>query len=202
MPNKIKFALPNLDIESRYENNDVIIAGVDESGRGSLAGPIVASAVIIDKNDLISGINDSKKLTRKLRQILYNEITRKYRYEYHVVSSDEIDETNISQANKKACIAAVDKLKIQPDIVLVDGNMKFEDKRFISIIKGDTLSISIAAASIVAKVTRDNIMNQLHQNCPQYLWYKNFGYATLEHRKALSIHGSSIYHRKSFNWKI
>lgn len=188
--------MPNLEIELTYAGK--IIAGVDEAGRGPLAGPVVAAAVIIDQNNIIEGIKDSKKLSAKTRDILYEKITSNYIWEVGIVSATEIDQINILQATKKACELAVNALNISPEIVIIDGNMKFHDHRFISIIKGDNLSISIAAASIIAKVTRDRIMQQLDKEYPQYLWHQNSGYGTKAHLEAIKKHGQTFYHRKSF----
>lgn len=190
---------PDLNIEAKYSNN--IIAGVDETGRGSLAGPIVATAVIIDQSNIIPGIKDSKKLSIHTRQKLYNQITSLYLHSTYVVQATEIDKINILEANKKACINAVYRLDITPDVVLVDGNMKFDNNAFISIINGDNLSLSIAAASIVAKVIRDKIMQTLDKEYPEYLWFKNYGYGTKEHLNAIDKYGLSPYHRKSFKCK-
>ncbi|HJD55983.1 MAG TPA: ribonuclease HII [Rickettsia endosymbiont of Pyrocoelia pectoralis] len=186
-----------LQFEKKYPN--YIIAGVDEVGRGPLAGPVVASSVIIDQNNIIPGIKDSKKLSKKKRELLYEQITSNYIWSVSIVSHTEIDEINILQATKKACELAVSKLSTVPQIILVDGNMKFNDKRFVSIVNGDNLSLSIAAASIVAKVTRDRLMLELGNEFPHYLWHKNSGYGTKEHLDAIKTHGLSPYHRRSFN---
>jgi ribonuclease HII len=182
--------------EQQYPNQ--IVAGVDEAGRGPMAGPVVASAVIVNQNKIIPGIKDSKKLSFNARQILYNQITTHYIYSTYIVSPAEIDQINILEATKKACELAVKCLNTRPDIVLVDGNMKFTDQRFISIIKGDNLSVSIAAASIVAKVTRDHLMIELDKEYPEYLWRKNFGYGTKAHLESMEKYGITMHHRKSF----
>jgi ribonuclease HII len=188
----------DLSIESNYQG---VVAGVDEAGRGPLAGPVVAAAVIIDQNNLIKGIKDSKKLSKKKREELYVKITQNYVWSIGVVEPKEIDEINILEATKKACVLAVEGLIKEPSVVIVDGNMKFSDKRFVSYIKGDDKSISIAAASIIAKVTRDRIMGLLHQEFPYYFWAKNSGYGTKEHISAIEKYGSSIHHRLSFKLK-
>ena len=188
----------DLSIESNYQG---IIAGVDEAGRGPLAGPVVAAAVIIDQNNLFEGIKDSKKLSKNKREELYVKITQNYTWSIGVVGPKEIDEINILEATKKACVLAVEGLIKQPSVVIVDGNMKFSDKRFVSYIKGDDKSISIAAASIIAKVTRDRMMALLHQDFPYYFWAKNSGYGTKEHISAIEKYGSSIHHRLSFKLK-
>ena len=188
----------DLSIESNYPG---VVAGVDEAGRGPLAGPVVAAAVIIDQNNLIKGIKDSKKLSKNKREELYVKITQNYVWSIGVVEPKEIDEINILEATKKACVLAVEGLIKEPSVVIVDGNMKFSDKRFVSYIKGDDKSISIAAASIIAKVTRDRLMALLHQEFPYYFWAKNSGYGTKEHISAIEKYGSSIHHRLSFKLK-
>ena len=188
----------DLSIESNYQG---VVAGVDEAGRGPLAGPVVAAAVIIDQNNLIEGIKDSKKLSKNKREELYVKITQNYTWSIGVVGPKEIDEINILEATKKACVLAVEGLIKQPSVVIVDGNMKFSDKRFVSYVKGDDKSISIAAASIIAKVTRDRMMALLHQDFPYYFWAKNSGYGTKEHISAIEKYGSSIHHRLSFKLK-
>ena len=191
--------MTDLEIEQRFFGK--IIAGVDEAGRGPLAGPVVAAAVIVDQNNIIKGIRDSKKLSKKKREDIYHSITSHYIWSVGIVGSDEIDEINILQATIKACRLAVGALKVKADIVLVDGNMKFGDQRFLSIIKGDDKSISIAAASIIAKVTRDRLMNDLSNEFPEYKWHQNAGYGTKEHKEAIIKHGQSVHHRKSFKVK-
>ncbi len=185
----------DLTIESNYQG---LIAGVDEAGRGPLAGPVVAAAVIVDQANLIDGIKDSKKITRRKREELYQKITENYLWSIGVIDSKKIDEINILEATKKACIMAVNGLKKEPSVVTVDGNMKFNDDRFISYVKGDDKSISIAAASIIAKVTRDRMMDLLHNEFPAYNWLKNSGYGTKEHINAIKIFGKSIHHRLTF----
>ena len=170
--------MPDLEIENQYIGK--IIVGVDEAGRGPLAGPVVAAAVILDQNQIISGIKDSKKLSKNKREELFGHITAKYLWSVGIVGPEEIDRINILEATKKACCLAVDSIKTKAEIVLVDGNMKFNDERYLSIIKGDDKSISIAAASIVAKVTRDRIMEDLSREFSVYGWNRNSG---------VSVHG-------------
>jgi ribonuclease HII len=191
--------MPDLEIEKKFIGK--IIAGVDEAGRGPLAGPVVAAAVIVDQDNIIKGIKDSKKLSKKQREDIYHHITSNYLWSVGIVGSSEIDEINILQATRKACLLAVSILEVKADIVLVDGNMKFEDQRFLSIIKGDDKSISIAAASIVAKVTRDRLMDNLSDEFPEYKWHQNSGYGTKEHMEAIIKYGQSVHHRKSFKVK-
>jgi ribonuclease HII len=191
--------MADLEIEKTYGN--VIIAGVDEAGRGPLAGPVVAAAVIVDQQNIIAGIKDSKKILKKKREELYNMITANYCWSVGIISSEEVDQINILEATKKACKLAVSSMKIGAEIVLVDGNMKFDDMRFYSIIKGDDKSMSIAAASIIAKVTRDRIMEELSSDFPAYKWHKNSGYGTKDHIDAIVQNGRTIHHRKTFKVK-
>ena len=186
---------PNFEIENSYLMQ---AAGVDESGRGSLIGPVIAAAVILDRANILDGINDSKLLSCKKREILYAHLTQNHLWSTGSASVEEIEELNILNATKLACNRAVEALSITPEIVLVDGNMKFHDTRFISIVKGDQKSISIAAASIIAKVTRDRIARELHEEFPDYGWQQNKGYGTLSHRNAIKEYGISKYHRRSF----
>ena len=191
--------MADLEIEKQY--GDIIIAGVDEAGRGPLAGPVVAAAVIVDQQNIIGGIRDSKKIPKKKREELYGKITANYLWSVGIVSSAEIDEINILQATKKACRMAVSSMETRAELVLVDGNMKFDDERFYSIIKGDDKSMSIAAASIIAKVTRDRIMEELSQEFSAYKWHKNSGYGTKDHINAILQNGRTSHHRKSFKVK-
>ena len=126
---------------------------------------------------------------------------REKKIDEDVETQKEIDEINVLEATKKACELAVKGLVTRPDVIIVDGNMKFRDSRFVSYIKGDDKSISIGAASIIAKVTRDRIMTELHKNFPYYLWSKNSGYGTLEHLQAIIKYGYSEHHRMSFKLK-
>lgn len=189
----------NFEIEDSYSIHHQI-AGIDEAGRGPLAGPVVAAAVIVDRNFFIEGIADSKKLTKNKREELYKIIIEHYQYAVGIVSSERIDEINILQATIEACRIAANKLA-SPSLFLVDGNMKFNDDRFISIIKGDDKSVSIAAASIIAKVTRDKIMYELHCKYPEYCWDSNSGYGSKTHIEAIKHYGMTPYHRRSFKPK-
>ncbi|MFN5351836.1 MAG: ribonuclease HII [Alphaproteobacteria bacterium] len=178
-----------------------IIAGVDEAGRGPVAGPVVAGAVIINNKNLNLQINDSKKLSAKKREELFSFITSNYIYSYSIVRNNIIDEINILQATKLAMRQAVMGLSTKPQHVLIDGNQKINlADNFIehTIIKGDEKSFSIAAGSIVAKVIRDRIMQELDAKYPQYLWQKNKGYPTKEHFEMIKKHGVTPYHRLSF----
>jgi ribonuclease HII len=188
--------MPDLSIEENYPGK--IIAGIDEAGRGPLAGPVIAAAVIVDLNNIIQGINDSKLISESKRLKLFELITTNYPYAIGVASAEEIDELNILNATKLACMRAYDELKVHADIALIDGNMKFDRTNFISIVKGDRKSLSIAAASIIAKVTRDSIMQQLELEYPAYNWGQNKGYPTKDHADAIRNYGISPHHRKSF----
>lgn len=181
-----------------------LIAGIDEVGRGPLAGPVVSAAVILPKDFNVLHINDSKKITPKKREELYNKI-QEYALDVGVgiVNSQIIDDINIYQATKMSMAIAVNNLKNTPDILFIDA-MKCENIpiKQLSIIKGDSRSISIAAASIIAKVTRDRIMEEYHKKFPQYAFNKNKGYGTEEHRDAIIDFGFLNIHRKTFLKKI
>ena len=181
-----------------------LIAGTDEAGRGPLAGPVVAAAVVFAPDVYIEGVNDSKKLSEHKREKLFPLIIEKsLSYSVCAVSQGRIDEMNILKASLFALRTSVSRLKIQPDIVLVDGNKTFSyPVPAIPVIKGDAKSFAIAAASILAKVTRDRIMNRLNNYFPAYLWSKNKGYLTKEHIELIRKFGTCCLHRKSFLKKI
>ena len=176
------------------------LAGVDEAGRGPLAGPVVAAAVILKKNFYNPDIDDSKKLSPKKREELYDIITGvALSYSFGIVEPDIIDEINILNATKRAMRQAIDGLKILPDIVLIDAvTIADLPVQQLAIIKGDTLSLSIAAASILAKVERDNIMQQYHKQYPAYQFNKHKGYPTKLHRRCIQEYGPCPIHRKTF----
>lgn len=182
-----------------YEQGFQLIAGIDEVGRGPLAGPVVAAAVILPKDFRLLGLDDSKKLSEEKREEFYLQITEQATaFGIGVISAEEIDRINIYEATKKAMLAAIQELPIKPEFLLIDA-MKLETPYpFESIIKGDGKSISIAAASIVAKVTRDRYMKELDKAYPPYQFHKNMGYGTKEHLKALKEYGYTPFHRKSF----
>ncbi len=189
-----------VSFDERFFNLGKDIVGVDEAGRGPLAGPVVAAAILIDRSIVIDGVNDSKKLNEKKRDELYPLILRNARrVGISVVDENIIDEINIYQAAKRAMIEAVLALEIRPSIVLVDG-MKLPDALFpnVRIVGGDGRSFRIAAASVVAKVTRDRIMCLLDEEFPNYGWSHNKGYPTREHIKAIRSFGVTPYHRKTF----
>ena len=176
------------------------IAGVDEAGRGPLAGPVVSAAVILSPTNLLLGINDSKVLTDKKRRKFYEWLLENaLAFGIGVVWQREIDLINIFNAAMKSMALAVAQLKIKPDFVLVDGNRAPRlQAPSRAIVKGDAKSLSIAAASIIAKVTRDDVMIELDEKFPVYGFKKNKGYPTREHREAIRRYGSSPLHRQSF----
>ncbi len=175
------------------------VAGVDEVGRGSLAGPVVAAAVIIDINNIPDGINDSKRLSKKKRLEISNEIIKYSIYSIAEASVEEIDQINILQASLLAMKRAIEGLSKKPKTVLIDGNFKPKTNLPThTIIKGDNKSLAIAASSIIAKVYRDNLMTDLSNKYPEYLWNKNAGYGTKEHLLAIKKCGITPIHRKSF----
>jgi ribonuclease HII len=188
-----------------FYSPDGIEAGLDEAGRGCLAGPVVAAAVILPKDFFHPFLTDSKKLSAKQRELLVGVI-KKHAISYAIAEVDhvKIDEINIYKASVLAMHQAVDKLTLRPDHLLVDGN-RFIDYPFIShtcIIKGDSKFFSIAAASILAKTYRDQWMKEAAIQFPGYGWEKNAGYPTLEHRKAVLAKGPSPIHRKTFRVEI
>ena len=190
-------------LKSQYSNYDYE-AGVDEAGRGSLAGPLTASAVILPKGYKNKGLDDSKKISPIRREILRKEI-EKDAIAFSVVSigPKTIDKKNILNATFIAMNSALQKLKIQPEFVIVDGN-RFNnntDIPFKCIVKGDQKYLNIAAASILAKTYRDNTMQKLHLNYPIYKWCKNKGYGTLEHRESIIKFGRTKFHRKTYKLK-
>lgn len=193
------------EFDDSFRNSSIsFIAGVDEAGRGPLAGPVIAAAVIFSSDVFIKEVNDSKKLSEKKRDELFPLIIDKALcFAYDIVSNKTIDEINILNASLLAMKNSVESLKIKPDLVLIDGNKTFDsavNKR--AIVKGDSKSFSIAAASIIAKVLRDKIMIDLHEEYPAYNWSKNKGYPTREHIAAIKEKGTTPFHRKSFLSKI
>lgn len=195
--------MKNFD-EKYLVSDKTILAGTDEAGRGPLAGPVVAAAVILPIGFYDERINDSKQISEKLREELSKVIKKNaIAYSYTIISHKKIDEINILQASLLAMKKSVQKLSVQPDIVLVDGNKSFDyNAEVISIVKGDSKSLSIASASIIAKVVRDRIMKKLAKDYPLYKWEANKGYPTKEHIDAIIKYGSCPLHRKTFLKKI
>ena len=177
-----------------------LVAGVDEVGRGPLAGPVVASAVLLDPRNIPEGLNDSKKLSQAKRDILFDLIQASCVVGIGEASVEEIDHLNILHASHLAMTRAVLNLSDQPDHLLIDGNRLPSDLPCpaTSVVKGDARSQSIAAASIIAKVTRDRHMIALAQQHPEFGWDKNAGYPTKSHIKALQEYGATPYHRRTF----
>lgn len=182
------------------ENGATYIAGIDEVGRGPLAGPVVAAAVILPDHFYPAGVDDSKKLSKKRREALYDLILEKaLSVGIGVVEADEIDRLNIYEATKKAMLTAIHSLQRTPDYLLLDAMNLAIHLPQKSIIKGDRRSLTIACASIVAKVYRDRLMENFSKTYPQYHFEKNAGYATKEHLEALERYGPCPIHRKSFS---
>lgn len=185
-----------------YYKQGIIEAGCDEAGRGCLAGSVYAAAVILPTdyhNDLL---NDSKQLTAKQRYQLREEIERDaIAWALGIVTAQEIDEMNILRASITAMHRAIDGLKVRPEYLIIDGNRfyPYPGVPHTTIVKGDGKYLSIAAASILAKTYRDDYMKELHQEYPFYGWNHNAGYPTKEHRKGIEIHGTTPYHRMTFN---
>lgn len=188
------------EFENELVKEDLIVAGIDEVGRGPLAGPVVTAAVILNKNDIFWKIDDSKKVKKEDRERLYEEIMSKaVSVGIGIVDEKKIDEINILEATKLAMKKAIENLKIKPELLLIDAvNLDDIDIKQISLIKGDSKSISIACASIIAKVTRDKIMYKYDEKYPGYGFSTNVGYGTEEHRNALKEKGYTEIHRKTF----
>lgn len=175
-----------------------IVIGIDEAGRGALAGPVVASAVYL--NQEIIGIKDSKKLSKLKRESLYEQIAKYGKFGIGIATPNEIDQLNILNATMLAMQRAYENIALRANLVLVDGNKapKFDADLVQTIINGDNLEMIIAAASIMAKVTRDNLMLALDKSFPIYDWKNNFAYGTKNHLKIINEYGPSIHHRMSF----
>lgn len=185
---------------SLYSKGYELVAGIDEAGRGPLAGPVCAAAVILPKDLVIDGINDSKKLTEKKRELLFDVITKSaIAYSIEFVSPEVIDEINIRQATSLAMHNALKNLETKADYVIIDGNDNIPyEIPFEYVIKGDAKSQTIAAASILAKVSRDRLMTGLDKEYPEYCFAKHKGYGTKVHIEAIRKFGVSPVHRKSF----
>ncbi len=191
---------PTFDIENSLSGpNTLIVAGIDEAGRGPWAGPVVAAAVILDPANMPAGLRDSKTLSEKRREAIAAEIRALACVGVGVASVEEIDEINILQATFLAMARAEAALSQTPDICIVDGSQKPTLRaRTQMVVKGDAKSLSIAAASIIAKTTRDQMMRDLALAHPHYAWEKNKGYGAPAHRAGLDAHGVTPHHRKSF----
>ena len=185
----------------QYLNKGVVEAGCDEAGRGCLAGPVFAAAVILPPSFSNDMLNDSKKLTERQRYELRPIIEREaIAWAVGIVDNHEIDRINILRASIEAMHRAISQLKVRPEALLIDGNRfyPFEDIPLTTIVKGDGKIMSIAAASVLAKTYRDDFMTQIDQEFPQYNWRVNKGYPTKDHRAAIAQHGPTKYHRMSF----
>jgi ribonuclease HII len=184
-----------------YLNKNTLEAGCDEAGRGCLAGPVFAAAVILPQNFRCEELNDSKQLSEKQRDALRPLIEKEaLAWAVGIVSPEEIDKINILNASFLAMHRALDQLKIQPQHLLIDGNRfkKYKEIPHTTIVKGDGKYLSIAAASVLAKTHRDEYMLRLHEEFPLYDWRNNKGYPTKRHRKGIEQHGATPHHRMSF----
>lgn len=184
-----------------FDRGTHYIAGIDEAGRGPLAGPVVVAAVILAPNSMIEGINDSKKISENKREKLYDMITKEaISYGVGIVTQDEIDEINILQATKKGLTMAIQQMETKPNLILVDALNGIDTLGipYQSIIKGDAKCYSISAASIIAKVTRDRIMREWDKVYPEYGFASHKGYGTAKHIAAIKEYGPCPLHRRSF----
>ena len=193
--------LDNLKYEKEaYKLGYKLVAGIDEVGRGPLVGPVVTSCVILPMNYTLEGLTDSKKLTEKKREKYYDIIMRDaIAIGIGIIDEETIDKVNIYEATKLAMYQAIDNCKVKPDYILIDAMKLDLDIPNLSIIKGDLKSISISAASVIAKVTRDRMMYDLDKKYPMYKFSKNKGYPTKEHIEAIEKYGIINEHRKTFN---
>ncbi|MGP1538087.1 ribonuclease HII [Bacteroides heparinolyticus] len=185
-----------------YLHEDLVEAGCDEAGRGCLAGAVYAAAVVLPKDFRNELLNDSKQLTEKQRHALREVIEREaLAWAVGIVSPEEIDKINILNASFLAMHRALDRLSVYPQHLLIDGNRfrKYRDLPHTTVVKGDGKYLSIAAASVLAKTYRDDYMNGLHKEYPLYGWDSNKGYPTKKHRAAIAAHGTTPYHRMTFN---
>lgn len=198
--------MPDFELEKQAVSNGFsFVCGVDEAGRGPLAGPVCAAAVIFAPDTELDGVNDSKKLSEKKREALFDVICQKaLAYSIAFASVEEIEEHNILNATYLAMNRAIEGLKIKADFALIDGNRIPKDIKIDcqTVVKGDSKSLSIAAASILAKVTRDRLLMEYHEKYPQYNFAKHKGYGTAEHMEAIRKFGISEVHRPSFLKKL
>ena len=197
-----RLTLLKAEEEKIYNSSDIkYICGIDEAGRGPLAGPVVVGAVVLPRDSFIEGINDSKKISEKKREALYETITNEaISYGVGVVSQDKIDDINILNATKLALTMALKELKVKPDLIIVDALDKIDTLGipYISMVKGDAKIYSVAAASIIAKVTRDRIIKEYDEVYPQYGFASHKGYGTAKHIQAIKEFGPCKIHRKTF----
>ena len=198
--------MPDLERENFWRSKGyTAVCGVDEAGRGPLAGPVCAAAVIFRDGDIIEGVNDSKKLSEKKREALYDIIRdRAVAYSVAFASVEEIEEFNILNATYLAMNRAIEGLSVPADFALIDGNRAPKDVKIDceTVVKGDAKSLSIAAASILAKVTRDRLIHEYDKELPEYGFSAHKGYGTAQHIAAIKKYGPSKYHRQSFLTKI
>ena len=197
--------LPTLDYERRYWSDNVIVAGIDEVGRGALAGPVVAAAVVFHPSRIPEGIDDSKRLTAERRvELAAQIIDAATSYSFALVDNARIDSVNILQATFDAMHGAIGGLTISPGRLLIDGNrFRSHEVPHTTIVRGDAASVSIAAASIIAKVVRDAWMREhAHERFPVYGFSDHKGYGTPEHRRAIVKYGATVLHRHSFLSKV
>lgn len=198
--------MPDFELEEKAtENGYRFVCGVDEAGRGPLAGPVCAAAVILDQDIELEGVNDSKKLSEKKREALFDVICEKaVAYSIAFASVEEIEEFNILNATYLAMNRAIEGLKVKSDFALIDGNRVPKDIKINceTVVKGDAKSLSIAAASILAKVTRDRLLLEYDKQYPEYNFAKHKGYGTAEHMEAIRKYGMSEVHRPSFLKKL
>ena len=189
------------DEEELHNNGIKIIAGIDEAGRGPLAGPVVVGVAIMPRDSMIEGVNDSKKVSEKKREVIYEKITEEaIDWGVGIATQNEIDDINILNATKLALTRAIENLKIKPDLILVDALTNIDTKGipYKSIIKGDAKEYSIACSSIIAKVTRDRMMREYDEIYPQYGFKAHKGYGTAAHIAAIKEYGLCPLHRLSF----
>ncbi|MES2727883.1 MAG: ribonuclease HII [Bacteroidota bacterium] len=186
---------------TKFYQTEVLEAGCDEAGRGCLAGPVYAAAVILDKNKRIKYLDDSKKLTHVQREEIRFEIEEKaLAWAVASFTNEQIDEVNILKASFLSMHKAIDILTVKPEHLIIDGNrfIPYQNIKHTCIVKGDAKFQSIAAASILAKTHRDELMLKYHHEFPHYAWNENKGYPTIKHRTAIEKHGITPYHRKTF----
>lgn len=200
-----KVITPNTSVEELHWQRGSLVAGIDEAGRGALAGPVVAAAVILPQGcTTIDGVRDSKQLGESEREELYDSVVKTaLAWGVGVIEYDVIDQINILQATFRAMLTSVQSLNPQPQHLLVDGNrFTISPIPFTTIVEGDAHCLSIAAASVIAKVTRDRLMRMADTTYPHYGFAQHKGYATQQHRKAILTHGESAIHRKTFLTKL